>query len=65
MYSRKLMFYYTCKVPDREKAPLVTVQSVLARQPSRAADPLLHSSRGGGGGRGTPPVYWQAGGGDL
>ncbi len=40
--------------------------SVLARQPSRAADPLLRSSRGGGGGAGgTPPVYWHAGGGDL
>jgi hypothetical protein len=35
--------------------------SVLARQPSRAADPLLRFSRGGG----TPSVYWQAGGGDL
>ncbi len=37
--------------------------SVLARQPSRAASPLLRSLRGGGG---DPPcVYWKAGGGDL
>ncbi len=37
--------------------------SVLARQPSRAADFLLRSARGGG--MGTPPVYWHTGGGDL
>jgi hypothetical protein len=36
---------------------------VLARQPSRVADSLLRSSRGGG--MGTPPVYWHTGGGDL
>ncbi len=38
-------------------------KTVLARQPSRAADsspPLLVE-----GGMGTPPVYWQAGGGGL
>ncbi len=32
---------------------LFTVTSVLARQPSRAADPLLRSSRGG---EGDPPL---------
>jgi hypothetical protein len=39
-----------------------TEKSVLARQLSQAADPLLRSLRGGGG---PPSVYWQSLGGDL
>ncbi len=35
--------------------PTLVVLTVLARQPSRAADSLLRSSRGGG--MGTPSVY--------
>jgi hypothetical protein len=55
-------FHASKRIKDflAEQPTKVIGWSVLARQPSRAADSLLRSSRGGG--MGTPPVYWQAGG---